>query len=117
MFFYSRHYAGCSNSRAPACKIGNRNRQCTDTAVPAVHAFSVVLHGVGQDTEPLDLHFEDIAGLHENGWLTRRSDATRRAGDDHITSLQTHRNTDHFNQRWDTEDELVCARILHYAAI
>src|SRR5882757_1748051 len=89
----------------------------TDTAVPALHAFSVVLHGVGQDTEPLDIHFEDIAGLHENGWLTRRSDATRRAGDDHITSLQTHRDTDHFNQRWDTEDEQVCARILHHAAI
>src|SRR6266478_3933057 len=94
-----------------------RNRQCTDTAVPALHAFSPFLHGVGQDTEPLDLHCEDIAGLHENGWLTRRSDATRRAGDDHITSLQTHRDTDHFNQRWDTEYEQVCARILHRVGI
>src|SRR5258708_40044013 len=83
----------------------------------SLHAFSALLHGVGQDTEPLDLHFEDIAGLHENGWLTRRSDATRRAGDDHITSLQTHGDTDHLNQRWDTEDQLVCARILHHAAI
>ena len=89
----------------------------TDTAVPALHAFSAVLHGVGQDTDALDLHFEDIAGLHENGWLTRRSDTTRRAGDDHITSLQTHRDTDQFNQRWDTEDELICARILHHVAI
>src|SRR6266853_1943002 len=94
-----------------------RNRQFTDTEVPALHAFSVLLHGVGQDTKALDLHFEDVAGLHEHGWLTCRSDATRRAGDDHITSLQTHRDTDHFNQRWDTEDELVCARILHHAAI
>src|ERR1700687_5636211 len=80
-------------------------------------AFSGVLHGVGQDTDPLDFHFEDIAGLHKNGWLTSRSDATWRAGDNHITSLQTHGDTDHFNQRWDTEDELVCARILHHAAI
>ena len=66
---------------------------------------------------PLDLHFEDIAGLHEYRWLTRRSDATRRAGDDHIASLQAHRDTDHFNQRRDTEDEQVGARILHHAAI
>src|SRR5258705_9144275 len=77
-----------------------------------VTALSVVLHGVGQDTEPFDVHFEDIAGLHENGWLARRSDATGRAGDDHITALQTHRDTACFYQRCATDDEEVCARIL-----
>src|SRR5258708_32875890 len=113
----TRPYAGYATRERRRARPAVRNRQCTATAVPALHAFSAVLHGVGQDTEPVDLHFEDIAGLHENGGLTRRSDATRRAGDDHITSLQTHRDTDHFNQRWDTEDELICARILHHAAI
>jgi hypothetical protein len=83
----------------------------------SVSRFSVVPHRVGQDPEPLNLHFEDIAGLHENGRFTRRSDATRRAGDDHITSLQTYRDADHFNQRCDAEDELVCACILHHTAI
>jgi hypothetical protein len=79
--------------------------------------FSAVLHGVGQDTDPLDLHFEYIARLHVNGWLPRCSDASRRAGDNHVTSLQAHRDTDHFNQCRDTEDEQVGARILHHAAI
>ena len=67
-------------------------------------AFSAVLHGVGQDTDLLDFHFESIAGLHENGRLTRRADAARRAGDNDIPSLQTHRDADHFNQRWDAEE-------------
>src|SRR5580658_9587397 len=80
-------------------------------------SFSAVPHRVGQHTEPLDLHFEDIAGLHEYGWLARGSDATRRARDDHIASLQTHRDTDHFHQHWDAEDEQVRVRILHYAAV
>ena len=31
--------------------------------------FSLVLDGVAQDTYPLDLHFEDIARLHENRGL------------------------------------------------
>src|SRR5258705_10295478 len=98
--------------------VGNiYNQNIAWLCLISVTAISVVLHGVGQDTEPFDLHFEDIAGLHENGWLTRRSDAARRAGDDHITSLQSHRGTDHFDQCWDTEDEQVCARILHHATI
>src|ERR1700683_5474406 len=53
------------------------------------YAFSALLHGVGQDTEALDLHFEDIAGLHEHGRLTRRSAATLSDSGDHISSLQT----------------------------
>src|SRR6202034_3988200 len=73
--------------------------KCTGTPDQALHAFSAVVHGIGQNTEPLDLHFEEIAMLHKNRWLTRRSDTTRRAGDDHSTSLQTHRDTDHCNQR------------------
>src|SRR5271168_928306 len=94
-----------------------RALQFTETEVPPLHDSSALLHGVGQDTKALDLHFEDVAGLHEYRWLTSCSDATRSAGDDHITSLQSHRHTDHFNQRWDTEDEQVGARILHHAAI
>src|ERR1700684_2533513 len=47
--------------------------------------------GVAQGTEFLDLHFEDIARLHEDWWQ--------------------------FDQRWDTENEQVRARILHHAAI
>jgi len=47
--------------------------------------FSPVLDGVAQDTHPLDLHFEDIARLHENGWLACRPNATGCSGDDHIT--------------------------------
>jgi hypothetical protein len=38
--------------------------------------LSPVLDGVAQDTHPLDLHFEDIARLHENRWLARRPNAT-----------------------------------------
>jgi hypothetical protein len=77
---------GATAWKARSRAIGN---VLTDITVPAQNAFSLFLHWIGQDTEPLDLHFEDIAGLHENGWLTRRSDTTRRPGDDHITSLQT----------------------------
>src|ERR1700728_4852380 len=80
-------------------------------------AFSVFPHRVGEDTEPLDFHFENIAGLHVDGWLTRRSHTTWCAGDNHVASLQAHRDTDHCNQRRDAEDELVRARILHYATI
>src|SRR6266446_3906920 len=85
--------------------------------INAAPPLSLVLNGVAQDTHPLDFHLEDIAGLHENGWLARRSDATRRAGDDHITSLETHRDTDHCDQRGDAEDELVGTRILHHSAV
>src|SRR6266446_2623695 len=85
--------------------------------INATPPLSLVLDGVAQNTHPLDLHFEDLAGLHENGWLARRSDATRRAGDDHITSLETHRDTDHCDQRGDAEDELVGTRILHHSAV
>jgi len=86
-------------------------------AVSDLHAFSVVLHGVGEDTKTFDLDLIDIAGLHEDGWLTRRADAARRAGDDHIASFQTHRDTDRCNQHRDTEDEQVSARILHLSLI
>src|ERR1700722_11493219 len=81
------------------------------------YARSVVLHGIDQDTDSLDLDFEGVAGLHEHGWLTRYAYPTRRTGDDHIAALQTHRDTDHFDQRRHAEDEQVCARILHHAAI
>jgi hypothetical protein len=108
---FGDRFSEAISTRLSSTVASFRNRQCS---LPCSQSF---LHGVGQDTEPLDLHFEDIAGLHEDGWLARRSDATRRAGDDHIASLQTHRDTDHFNQRRDTEDELVGARILHHAAI
>src|SRR6266478_5899005 len=79
--------------------------------------FSPVLDGVAQDTHPLDLHFEDIARLHEDRWLARRPNATGCSGDDHITRLQTHRDADHFDQRGDAEDELVGTRILHHSAV
>src|SRR5882724_9713713 len=79
--------------------------------------FSPVLDGVAQDTHPLDLHFEDIARLHENWWLARRPNATGCSGDDHITRLQTHRDADHFDQRGDAEDELVGTRILHHSTV
>jgi hypothetical protein len=36
---------------------------------------------------PLDLHFEDIARLHENQWFVGSPDATECAGDDHIIRL------------------------------
>src|SRR4029077_10365008 len=78
---------------------------------------SLVLDGVGQDTNPLDLHFEDIAWLHENGRLARRPDATRCSGDDHITRPQTDRDADHFDQHGDAEDEKVGARLLHHSAV
>src|SRR5258707_4459472 len=79
--------------------------------------FSPVLDGVTQDTHPLDLHFEDIARLHENRWLARHPNATRCSGDDHITRLQTHRDADHCDQRGYVADELVGARILHHSAV
>jgi hypothetical protein len=37
--------------------------------VHALDTLSVVLHGVGQDSELLDLDFEDIAGMHVDGWF------------------------------------------------
>src|SRR6185436_1200868 len=69
--------------------------------------FSPVLDGVAQDTDPLDIHFEDIARLHENRWLARRPDATGCSGDDHITRLETRRDADQFDQRRDVEDEQI----------
>src|SRR6478736_731216 len=48
--------------------------------------FSLVLDGVAQDTNPLDLHFEHVARLHENRWLARRPNATGCSGDDHDLS-------------------------------
>src|SRR6185503_8905712 len=73
--------------------------------------FSPVLDGVAQDTDPLDIHFEDIARLHENRWLARRPDATGCSGDDHITRLETRRDADQFDQRRDVEDEQIGMRI------
>jgi hypothetical protein len=35
--------------------------------------YSAVLDGVAQDTHALGLHFEDIARLHENRRLARRT--------------------------------------------
>jgi hypothetical protein len=51
--------------------------------------FSLVLDRVAQHTHPLDLHFEDIARVHENTWLARHPNATGCSGDDHIARLQT----------------------------
>src|SRR5882757_3291041 len=85
--------------------------------INATPPLSLVLDGVAQNTHPLDLHFEDIARLHENRWLARRANATGCSGDDHIARLQTHRDAAHFDQRGDAEDELVGARILHHAAV
>src|SRR5271169_6487993 len=56
--------------------------------------FSLVLDGVAQDTNPLDLHFEDIARLHINSRLARRPNAGGCTGDDHITWLQSDRDAD-----------------------
>src|ERR1700722_13947851 len=80
-------------------------------------ALSSVLDRVAQETYSLDLHFEEIARLHENRWLARRPNATGCSGDDHIARLQTHRDADHFDERGDAEDELVGTRILHHSAV
>src|ERR1700748_3602797 len=72
--------------------------------VNAASPLSFVLDGVAQDTDPFDLHFEDIARLHVNGWLPRRPNAAGCSGDNHITRLQAHRDGDHFDQRGDIED-------------
>src|SRR5467141_425246 len=85
--------------------------------INAASPLSLVLDGIAQDTDPLDLHFEDIARLHENRWLARRPNAAGCSGDDHITRLQTHRDADHCNQLGDAEDELVGTRILHHSAV
>src|SRR5271168_3551982 len=79
--------------------------------------FSLVLDGVAQDTYPLDLHFEDIARLHENRWLARRPNATGRSCDDHIAWLQADRDADQFDQGSDVEDEPIGRRILHHSAV
>jgi hypothetical protein len=75
-----------------------RHRQCTDAAVPALHASQPSSTELVRTPRP-SISTSKMS-LHEHGWLTRSSDPTRRAGDDYITSLQTHRDTHHFNQRW-----------------
>src|SRR6266478_1700738 len=85
--------------------------------VNAASPLSLVLYGVAQDTDPFDLHFEDIARLHENRWLAHRPNATGCSGDNHITRFQTHRDADHCDQLGDAEDELVGTRILHHSAV
>src|SRR6202008_3065028 len=80
--------------------------------VTAASPLSLVLDGVAQDADPLDLHFEALARLHENRWLARRPDATGCSGDDHVTRLESHGNTDHCNQVRNTEDQPVGTPIL-----
>jgi hypothetical protein len=75
-----------------------RHRQCTDAAVPALHASQPSSTELVRTPRP-SISTSKMS-LHEHGWLTRSSDPTRRAGDDYITSLQTHCDTHHFNQRW-----------------
>src|SRR5882672_10973359 len=51
----------------------------------------LVVDEVAQDTDALDLHFEDIAGLHVDRRLACRPNATGCSGDDQVARLQTHR--------------------------
>ena len=54
----------------------------------------IVLNGIPQDAEAIDLHLEDIARLHIDRWLARSSDTARSPCDDHVSGFQAHSSAD-----------------------
>jgi len=115
MFFYSWPYAGFSNSRGPGAKVGNRIGNVLQF-LPALF-LSRPARGC-QNHRPLDLHFEDIARLHDTGGL--RAAPTPPGVPVMITSPRSrlHCDADHFNFSSATPKiSWFCARILHHAAI
>src|ERR1051326_1419037 len=102
---------------ATSTSAGSRSRSRSRIAPPTTYAGSGTLrrsgksrcrrssNDIAQNADPFDLHFDGVAGV-------QRSDACRRAGEDHIAGKERHHLRDELDDRVAFEAHLLGVAVL-----
>ena len=87
-------------------------------AVTTSRAISrLVGDAVAQQADAVDLHLDDIAGLHPQRRGALGADAARGAGDDDVAGLEPREGRAVFDLSGNIEDHLADGRLLHHLAV
>src|SRR5690606_39102148 len=97
---------------APAAAIRMRGQAAAGRSVRRL-----IDDGIAQRAYAVDLHLDDVSGLHPQWGISSGPDAARRSGDDHVAGLEPGEGRAVRDERGHVEAELADAFPLHDVAV